>query len=311
VYLLVAVAGLTTILWQYRRRGIIAGRCFAGATVILLIAGFPWISWHTAMNIQSSLAKTPVDLSSAHLISDLGMEKPAVAFRQAGGYVGVRVPLQLAGLPSGASAMVEHLSISFQVPDGTAWKSEEFAWENPKGPDQQFFIQSGFYGAAYLTRNDVPVKVHGTLYFTVFGNPQTTQVPFGDHFVLVAQVGLCSATESHIEGYIRRNYLLLCNSAFRSPAALVSYRFAGSDQDSTDHFRPLSQQRQPSFSPFPAELRISPVSHEYTTFNDLETWDRAVIQTLEPLGHIRLDFDVDAGRMITPRNKNEKIQPKD
>jgi len=312
VCLLVAVAGLTTVLWQYRRRGTIAGRCVAGATVILLIAGFPWISWPTASKIQSSLLKTSVDLSSAHLVSDLGAEKPPIAFRQGGEYVGVRVPFQIAGLPSGTSAMVEHLFITFQVPDGTTWNSEEFAWENPKGPDQQFWIQSGFYGAAYLTRNDVPIKVHGTLYLTVYGDPHTTQVPFGDHFVPVAQVGLCSATESYIEGYIRRKYLLICNSAFRSPAELISYRFAASDQDTTDHFRPLNQYRQPSFSPFPAELRISPVSHEYTTFNDLGTWDRAVIQTLEPLGHIRLDFDVDAGRMIVRRNNNnERIRPLD
>ncbi len=326
VYLLIAVGGLTIILWQFRRRGTAVGRCFAGATVILLIAGFPWISWPTAFKIQSSLAKTRVDLTSAHLVYDLRNERPPVAFRQGGENVRVHIPLQWMGIPSGASAQIEHLSMSFTVPDGTKWTSEGSSWIDPKEPNQPFFVNSSFDGGAYLTRNDVPVKVHGTLYLTIFGNPHTTQVPFGGHFVPVAQVGLCSATESYIESSPPPHYLVICNSAFRSPEGLMAYRFAQSDQDAADNFKSLPiPQRQPSFSPFPAELRISPVSHEAGSYmelylhpasqesaelNDLRTWDHAVIQTVEPLGHIRLDFDLDAGRATMYRsNNNEKIRP--
>ena len=263
-----------------------------------------------------------MDLSSTHLVSDLGADKPPVGFRQGGDYVGVRVPLQVTGLPAGTRTRIENLSMSFQVPDGTTWNAEEFSWENPEGPDQEFWIRSGFYGAAYLTHNDVPVKVHGTLYLTVFGNPHTTQVPFGDHFVPVAQVGLCSATESYIDGSDRRTYLsVICNSAFRSPTVMVSYQFVKpSDEVPNENNRsamqvqlpsfPFLNRGQVSFSPFPAELRISPVSQDFRQSWVSTPWDHAVVETLEPVGHVRFDFDIDLGKVpMHRRNNNEKIRP--
>jgi hypothetical protein len=331
VFLIIAIAAPAILFWQYRRRGTTVARCFAAAALICVAMVFSLISWNTAYKVDSALSPKHVDLSATRLVSDLVGKKPRMSFRQSGENVRLSVPLQITGLPSGATARVEYLSASFQAPDGTTWNPDGFSWENPDGPDQQFSFGSGFNGGRYLTSNDVPVKVHGTLYLAIFGNPRTTPVPFGDHFVPVAQVGLCSATESFIESSIRRKYLVICNSAFRSPAGLVSYQFVQSDRNNTDNFRPLVlqtqillsgsasttdnfrpfiQQRQLSLSPFPAEARISPVSQEYTSYNDLKTWNHAVIQTLEPLGHIRLDFDVDLGRAtMYGSNNNEKIRP--
>jgi hypothetical protein len=333
VFLIIAIAAPAILFWQYRRRGTTVARCFVGAAWILVAMVFYLISWNTTYKIDSALFPTRVDLSAARIVSDLAGKKPRMSFRQGGDDVRLNVPFQLTGLPSGATARVEYLSASFQAPDGTTWSADGFTWENPEGPDQQFSFGSGFNGGRYLTSNDVPVKVHGTLYFAVFGNARTTTVPFGDHFVPVEQVGLCSATESFIESSEHRKYLLICNSAFRSPTGLVSYRFVQSDQGITskdnfrplvqqrqilftgsystaDNFRPFIQQRQLSLSPFPAEVRISPVSEEYTSYNDLRTWNQVAIQTLEPLGHIRLDFDVDLGRAtMYGSNNNEKIRP--
>jgi hypothetical protein len=313
VFLIIAIAAPAILFWQYSRRGTTVARCFAGAAWILVAMAFYFISWNTAYKVDSVLSPKRVDLSATRLVSDSGIKKPFIVFRQGGEDVRAHITFRLAALPAGASARVEYLSASFQVPDGTTWQSNGFTWENPDGPDQQLGLGAGFLGGHYLTNNDVPVKVHGTVYLAVFGNPRTTPVPFGDHFVPVAQVGLCSATESYIESSIRRKYLLICNSAFRSPPGLVSYRFVRfvhSDQDIADNLKPLIQQNRFSFSPFPADVRISPVSQEYTAFNDVKDWDHAVIQTLEPLGHIRLDFDVDLGRAtMYGSNNNEKIRP--
>lgn len=39
-------------------------------------------------------------------------------------------------------------------------------------------------------------------------------------------------------------------------------------------------------------------------------WDHAMVETLEPLGHIRLDFNIDLGRATMYRsNNNGKIRP--
>jgi hypothetical protein len=333
ILLIIAIAAPAILLWQYRRRGTTVGRCFAGAAWILVAMVFYLISWNTVYKIDSALIPKQADLSAAGLVSDLAGKKPRMSFRQGGENVRLNVPFQIVGLPSGVTARIEYLSASFQAPDGTTWSADGFTWENPDGPDQQFSFGSGFNGGRYLTSNDVPVKVHGTAYLAVFGNPQTTQVPFGDHFVPVARVGLCSATENFIESSDRRKYLLICNSAFRAPTGLVSYQFVPSDQNIKDNFRPLIQQRQIlftgsvstadsfrpfiqqrqlSFSPFPAEVRISPVSQQYTSYNDLMDWDHVAIQTLEPLGHIRLDFDVDLGRAtMYGSNNNEKIRSPD
>ena len=47
-----------------------------------------------------------------------------------------------------------------------------------------------------------------------------------------------------------------------------------------------------SFSPFPADLRISPVSQVSTSSWVVVPWDHALLETLEPVGHIRLDFEI-------------------
>jgi hypothetical protein len=288
LYLLIAVAGPAIILWQYQRRGTTVGRCFAGTAVLLFIAGFPWISYSAAFNTQSSLTKARVDLSSVHLVSDLGAKSPHIAFRQGDDYVGVRIPLQIDGLPSGTTARIENVYETIQAPDGTTWKSDGFSWQNPEGPPPQFTVQTGFYAGLYLQHNDVPLKVHGTLYLAVFGNPQTTLIHFAERSVLVPQVGLCSAVESSN----RRRDAIVCNSAFRSPSLLISYRFVPPGGAPSSDINPLLGWVQMSYSPFPSDLRISPVSTDSRSSWVSEPWDHALVQTLEPLGHIRMDFEV-------------------
>ena len=298
VFLIITAAASTILFWQYRRRGTPAARGFAAAAWILVAMVFYFISWPASFRIDSALSRNQVDLSSMRLVSNLGAKAPAIAFRQGEDYVGVHVPLQIEGLPSGTSARIENLFETFQAPDGKTWKSDGFAWQNPEGPDQQFFVQTGFYGASYLQQHDAPVKVHGSLYLTVFGNPHTTHLSFGDRSVPVPQVGLCSATESTIG----QRYYLVCSSAFRPPAVLVSYRFVQSGGETSKDRNPFLGGAQVSSSPFPANLRISPVNQVSTSSWVVVPWDHALIETLEPLGHIRLDFEITDLR-LGPRPK--------
>ena len=240
IYLIITVAASAILFWQYSRRRTAVGRCFAAAAWILVLMAFYFISWRAAIGVDATLIRSQIDLSSARLISNLGAEKPPIGFRQGGDYVGVQVPLQIMGLPSGTRTRIENLSMSFQVPDGTKWYADGFSWENPDPPEKQFFVQSGFFGAAYLTRNDVPVKVHGTIYLTVFGNTHTTQVHFGEGSVPVAHVGLCSANENPNR---QNDYSVVCNSAFRSPAVLVSYQFVPPRDEAPNENNPFTESR--------------------------------------------------------------------
>jgi hypothetical protein len=324
IYLIITVAASAILFWQYSRRRTAVGRCCAVAAWILVLMAFYFVSWKAAIRIDSALNRSQIDLSSTRLITDLGTEKSPVGFRQGGDYVGVRVPLKITGLPSGTRTRIENLSMSFQVPDGTTWYADGFSWENPDSPEKLFSIQSGFYGAAYLTRNNVPVKVHGTIYLTVYGNPHPTQISFGERFVPVAHVGLCSANENPNR---QNDYSVVCNSAFRSPTALVYYQFVRPDENSNDAdpvpmrnvsvpirgqlgVSALMNPRQMSFSPFPADLQISPVSRDFRQSWVSTPWDHAVVETLEPVGHVRFDFDIDLGKVSMYRsNNNEKIRP--
>jgi len=331
IFLIIVVAASAILYWQYSGRRTTLARSIAAAAWILVAMAFYLVSWSAAFRIDTALSRSQVDLSSTHLFTDLSAKKPHIGFRQGGEEVGLSVPLQIVGLPSGTTARIENLSASFQAPDGTTWNSDGFSWQNPEGTDQQFFVQSGFFGGSYLQRKDVPVKVHGSVYLTVFGNPHTTQVAFGERPVPVPKVGLCSATED----VNRQNYSVICNSAFRSPTALVSYRFAQPLGDTSSEINSLKlriemaelarsravrlgqfafsafvRPGQVSFSPFPADLSISPVSHDFRQSWVPTPWDHAVVDTLEPLGHIRLDFDVDLGKATMYRsNNNEKIRP--
>src|ERR1019366_4747039 len=203
-----------------------------------------------------------------------------------------------------------------------------FSWANPDGPDEQFNVRSGFYGGSYLTRHDVPGRGRGTVYLAVFGNPHTTQVAFGERPVPVPKVGLCSATED----VNRQNYTVICNSAFRSPTALVSYRFVQPVGDASSEINSLKLRLnmaelavsrlvrpgqvgfspfvggigQMSVSPYPADLSISPVSHDFRQSWVPTPWDHALVETLEPLGHVRLDFDVDLGKATVYRSNNNE-----
>jgi hypothetical protein len=91
---------------------------------------------------------------------------------------------------------------------------------------------------------------------------------------------------------------------------LVSYRFAQPSGDTSSEIDPFVGRRQLSFSPFPADLRISPVSQDFRMPYSIVPWDHAMVETLEPLGHIRLDFNIDLGRATMYRsNNNGKIRP--
>jgi hypothetical protein len=73
----------------------------------------------------------------------------------------------------------------------------------------------------YEKVKDKPLRVHGSLYLTLFGDKQSTRISFADHPVIVPRVGACSARG----GSTGQSYFLICYAAFRYPSVLVSYRF--------------------------------------------------------------------------------------
>ena len=129
---------------------------------------------------------------------------------------------------------------------------------------------------------------------TLFGNRQTVRVPFGDRSVLVSRVGVCSASG----GAHRQSHFLICSSAFRFPPVLVSYSFTQSAKEAVQDVWTSTEPRRPiSYSPFPAEPGISPVSQDFTFSTVPVPLSEAAVDTVEPLAHIRQNFEIDDLRL--------------
>jgi hypothetical protein len=87
-------------------------------------------------------------------------------------------------------------------------------------------------------------------------------------------------------------YFLTCESAFRDPPDLVKIEFEPATGDRTDY----SPRRQISYSPFPAQLNIDPMTR-YVTYSTYRGPLHAVTVTaIEPLAHVRAPLAIDGVR---------------
>jgi hypothetical protein len=296
-YLVVGAAASVILFWQYSRRRTTLARGLAVAAAILVIAGFTLIPRSAALTIQSRLSKENVDVSSIHAVPDFGRKllSPADngwvttwAFRRGSGTVGIQILYQVLGLSPNAIGKIGIISVGFQASDGSTSMADGYAWGVVSETDHEYFLQTSLDPSFSKKAGEGPLNVHVSLYLTIFGNQQTTRIPFEDPFVQVPRVGVCSPRENPY----MRDYQVFCNSAFQSSTALVSFHSDQPSVDSPKQSWSLAQRRLNIFSPFPADLGISPIEQVFSFSSGRIPSDQAVIDTMEPLAHIRLDFDV-------------------
>ncbi len=293
VFLVISIAASAILVWQYSMRRTAAARSLAVATGILAVLGMMLIPGSAAFRIQSWLSKQRVDQSLVHVDFDLGSRWLTRAVIEGGDRVRVELPLNITGLPPGMIAKPEGFSVQLQASDGTMWQADQLPLRHTSNMGQEFSLQATLDGAFYRKVKEAPIKVRGSLYLTLFGNRQTARVPFGDRSVPVRRVGVCSASG----GANRQSYFLICSSAFRSPSVLVSYSFIQPAKEGVQDVRSSTQPRAISYSPFPAELGISPVSQDFTFSTVHVPLAEARVETVEALAHIRRNFEIDNLRL--------------
>jgi hypothetical protein len=292
-FLVISVAASAILIWQYSRRRTAAARSLAVATGILVVVGITLIPWSAAFRIQSWLSKQRVDQSSVNVDFDSGNTWLTRAVIEDDDRVRVHLPLKITGLPPGLSAKPEGFSVHLQAPDGTMWQADQLPLRYASKMGQEFSMQATVDGAFYRKVKDEPLKVRGSLYLTLFGNRQTARVPLEDRSIPVPRVGVCSASR----GANRQSYFLICSSAFRFPAVLVSYRFKQSVKDTVQEVWSSTEPRAISYSPFPADPGINPVSQDFTFSTVPVPLSEATVDTLEALAHIRRDFEINNLRL--------------
>jgi hypothetical protein len=289
----VGVAGSAILIWQYSTRRTITGRSLAIASGILAFLGMALIPWSAAFKVQSWFSNDSVSRSLLHVDFDQDKKWLTRAVTEAGDHVRIELPLKITGLPPDVIVKSEGFSMGLQSSDGTTWKAEQLPLGVASKLGSEFSLRTTMDGRLFRKVKDQETRISGSLYITVFGNRQKVQVPFGDHLVPVARVGVCSASE----GATRQSSFLTCTSAFRFPPLLVSYRFMQSTPESAQDVWTATEPRAISYSPFPAQAGINPVSQDFTFSSAPVKVSEARIETAEILAHIKRSFQIDNLRL--------------
>ncbi len=293
VFLVAALAAFTILLWQYAKRNTWANRTVAVVAAILALAGGALIPWSSAFAIQSRLSKERVDSGSMRVVFDSDRKWLARARIDGDdGRVQLELPLRITGIPAGMEPKPIGLMMAIESPDGRVWQAPGRPWMQVSSEHELLSLQAGVDGGEYRRVKDKPVKIRGTLYFTLYGNRRTDRVPFKARQVGVAGLGLCSASRA-TRGQM---YFLLCSSAFRSAPDLVSVHFVERGKAYRE-VSPYIPRNPPLYAPLPADLDISPVSQYFTYVTAPGELSDVVIDSLEPLGDVQREFELDGLRL--------------
>lgn len=291
--LVVLIATLVILIWQYARRKTWAARALAGAAMMLVILGSPLIPWASAFAIQSRLSKERLDEASIQVAFDSNRKWLARALIERDDPVHLDLPLQITGVPANMTPRPDGLAAAIESPDGAVWRTPQRPWTYANSEGSVLSLQTDVDASFYKRVRNEPVKIRATLYFTLYGNPQATHIPFQSRSVLVPSMGICSASR----GARGQTYFLLCSSAFRTQPDLVSIHFVELGKNVFRVTTSYSPMQWISYSPFPADLSINPVSQYFTFRRSERPLSEVVIQSMEPLVHLRKDFEIDGLRL--------------
>ena len=291
-FFVVGVAGSAILVWQYSTRRTITGRSLAIASGILALGGMALIPWSAAFKVQSWFSSDSVSRSLVHVDFDQDKRWLTRAITEPGDRVLIELPFKITGLPPDVIVKPEGFSVGLLSSDGTKWKAGQLPLGVTSKFGAEFSLQTTMDGSLFRKIKDQETRINGSLYITVFGNRQKVRVPFGDHLVPVARVGVCSASE----GATRQSSFLICTSAFRFPPLLVSYRFTQSTPENAQDVWTSTEPRTISYSPFPAQAGINPISQDFTFSSTPVKMSEARIDR-EILAHMKRNFQIDNLRL--------------
>ncbi len=286
-----ALASAVIVAMQYSLRRTALARLAGVALGLVVMLGAAIIPLSFVVAVQARQSKRQIDASQVHVSLDAERQsaKPSVSRDSAttvgevgGLYKPIDVPLRITDLPKDAdgSEMDAHIigiGVRIEAADGSVWPSREYSETTFQlWPDAQTDLRASVPMAFYTRVKDQPVKLHWTVYVTLFGNRRTTLI--GSELTAIPGGGACFI-ESPSRGNIR-----ICLGLFRAPSNL----FLMPSRSSSPF--------QLSYSPFPAELGVSPVTIGYYQGSLLDTQPVPLL-TLEPMAYIQREFEI-AGRPL-------------
>ncbi|HZQ56342.1 MAG TPA: hypothetical protein VFB14_29405 [Bryobacteraceae bacterium] len=280
-----AAAAAIVVLWQYARRNTLATRFVMIVAAIVLLASYALLPWTPAFALQTHLSRWKVNPNSIRVALDSDRKWLGRVYTDEREQVIAELPLRITGLPAGTVPEPNGLTVSLRAPDGAAWTAKQPA---PSGVNFEAGIPSlrAAMGKDFYAKvKNQPLQLQGTLYLTLYGNGQTTNVPLDGGLVPVHDVGVCSANEHFVR----------CQAAFRPPLDWVTIRIWQTAQRGprTTVEPPFPR---PSYSPFPADLGIDPVYQSLWRPN-ADTITAAQVQTVQPIAYLECKFDIEQVRL--------------
>jgi hypothetical protein len=279
----VALSAAGILIWQYRQRRTLAARLMAAAVVVVVTLGAP-LSWTQAFAIQSRFGRAAVGAGiAAGYARNLQWMTRALVHR--GQSVSLNIPLQFTGVPDDLVVKPEGVAFTIEAPGGAIWHAER---RNITATGQLISLRSTMDEGFYRKVKDEAVTVRGEVYLTLYGNRRETKVPVTGEVRTVPGMGLCKAT-----GGPPATYFLSCFSTMRPRANRVAVMFEPHPLVVVDHmFRGI-----PSYSPFPAEMSIDPLtaSDAYSTYQG--PLDAVTVSSEEPVAFVRAPLTIEGLRL--------------
>ena len=203
-------------MWQYARRRTTVARLLAVATIFVALVMFLVAPWTTAFQIQSRVSPARLDVSAVQ-VGGAAKDSWRTGDPAELPKIWLTIPLEIRGLPDGASAQPIGWTAQFQAPDGTTWKEDRLPWTNAYSDIQQPALHIDVDSTLYRRLARMPVTLRGTLYLTVFGKRESTDLVFRNRPFAIPGAGRCTLAFTTAGA----SNVVLCDSVFRSPKELV------------------------------------------------------------------------------------------
>jgi hypothetical protein len=236
---LAGAAAITVLLLQFRRRRTVVSRFLAGGSLLAGVAIYLFLPPQFALNSEASLTKSEIDSGSLQL----RRANDPIVFSTLGQ---IAIPILLSGVQVGTEVKVDGLSGTMEGPDGRV--SNVFT----NGADTRVDAAGNVTIRAVLRvdrgflkqERDQPVTLHASVFLSLFGDGRLETMPQQPQARTVMNQLRCSTTE------FEKLVQFRCMSAFRWPGEMIYAEVPGKEK--------ASFYESFSYSPFPAELNLSP-----------------------------------------------------
>lgn len=274
IVLVVSACSAAFVLYmQYKNRRTIFSRMFAIVAVCFGVVGYSFVPATMGMALQSRLSKESFDSASLQIRVD-----PVQLRVYSGVWTRVSLPITITGVPENIDLQGDAANVTLLTPAGTAWHSGLLIMNKRSGAanvfDAMVYTESSFF----LQARTQPLTVRGSLYLTLFGQPESKTIPLQRNPVNVLDGLQC---------YLDDSDQTFCRQMLRYPRKLLYL----SGRDLTSALSGIA-----SYSPYPGELSINPVVYMGYASVILPGQEVTVIAK-EPLAHIRRDFEIQNFRL--------------